>query len=138
VREPEYSAPRNESPGTGSGFQSREPSIMKLPKGLALLLKVSVTGILLFVVFRTVDLVRIRHDLAGLETGRLALLVSVCWIGQLFCAQRWRLLAASLSLQGSYSTFFQLYFLGMLFNVGLPSLVGGDVVKAYMITHKTG
>ncbi len=26
----------------------------------------------------------------------------------------------------------------MLFNVGLPSLIGGDVVKAYIITRKTG
>src|SRR5206468_7606798 len=110
----------------------------KLPKGLAPLLKITVTALLLFIVFRSVDLARIRHDLAGLETGRLALLVSVTWIGQLLCAQRWRLLAASLGLKGSYGTFFQLYFLGMLFNVGLPSLVGGDVVKAYIITRRTG
>ena len=38
----------------------------------------------------------------------------------------------------SYSTFFQIYFLGMLFNVGLPSLVGGDTIKAYLISRKAG
>jgi uncharacterized protein (TIRG00374 family) len=65
-------------------------------------------------------------------------LVVISWIGQLFCAQRWRLFAAAQDMQGSYSTFFQIYFLGMLFNVGLPSLIGGDMVKAYLISRKTG
>src|SRR6266511_3981724 len=80
----------------------------------------------------------IRQDLAHLDTGRLALLIAVCWLGQLFCAQRWRVFACSLGMRQGYRTFLQYYFVGMLFNLGLPSLVGGDVIKAYMISRKTG
>ena len=111
---------------------------MRLPSSLLPSVKIAVTALLLFIVFRSVDLAKISHDLSAVEHGRLAILVVACWIGQLLCAQRWRLFAASLGMRGSYGTFFQLYFVGMLFNVGLPSLIGGDVVKAYMITRKTG
>ncbi len=109
---------------------------MKLPKALSPSLKVLVTGLLLFLVFRSVDISKIRHDLGALDAGLLVLLLLVCWIGQLACAQRWRLFAAGLELRGGYSTFIQLYFVGMLFNVGLPSLIGGDAVKAYILGRK--
>jgi uncharacterized protein (TIRG00374 family) len=39
-------------------------------------------------------------------------------------------------MHGSYRSFAQVYFAGMFFNIGLPSLVGGDVVKAYIISRK--
>ncbi len=110
---------------------------MKAPKALSPSLKVLVTGLLLFLVFRSVDVAKIRHDLVSLNTGLLALLLVVCWVGQLACAQRWRLFAAGLGLPGSYWNFVGLYFVGMLFNIGLPSLIGGDVVKAYVLSRKT-
>ena len=40
-------------------------------------------------------------------------------------------------MQGSYRSFVQMYFAGMFFNIGLPSLVGGDVVKAYILSRKS-
>jgi len=111
---------------------------MKTPAVTSQALKVAVTCLLLLIVFRSIDAARIRQNLAHLDTGRLALLIAVCWLGQLFCAQRWRVFACSLGMRQGYGTFFQYYFVGMLFNLGLPSLVGGDVVKAYMISRKTG
>ena len=100
-------------------------------------LKVTISLALLALVLRSVDAGRLRHDLARIELGRLALLLAVCWSGQLLCAQRWRLFAASLGMTGSYRSFVEMYFVGMLFNVGLPSLVGGDVVKAFVLSRKT-
>jgi glycosyltransferase 2 family protein len=97
-----------------------------------------VAAILLASILYAVDPSKIKQDLGRLQIDRLALLIVVSWIGQLFCAQRWRLFASTQGMHGSYSTFFQIYFLGMLFNVGLPSLVGGDAVKAYLISRKTG
>ncbi|HYK89039.1 MAG TPA: lysylphosphatidylglycerol synthase transmembrane domain-containing protein [Acidobacteriota bacterium] len=109
---------------------------MKAPRALTPTLKVLVTALLLFLVFRSVDISKIRHDLGALNGGLLAFLVVVCWVGQLACAQRWRLFAAGLDLRGGYLTFVQLYFVGMLFNIGLPSLIGGDVVKSYVLSRK--
>jgi uncharacterized protein (TIRG00374 family) len=39
---------------------------------------------------------------------------------------------------GSYFSFLQMYFAGMFCNIGLPSLVGGDVIKACMVSRKSG
>lgn len=111
---------------------------MDVRKALGAGLKILVTLLLLFLIFRTVDRSRIAHNLSELETSRLILLVLICWGGQLLCAQRWRLFAASLGMPGTYRGFAQMYLVGMLFNIGLPSLIGGDVVKAYIVSRKTG
>jgi uncharacterized protein (TIRG00374 family) len=110
---------------------------MKAPKALAPSLRVLITVLLLFLVFRSVDVSKIRHDLGALNGWLLALLVVACWIGQLACVQRWRLFAAALEMRGNYRSFVLMYFAGMLFNIGLPSLVGGDIVKAYILGRKT-
>ena len=110
---------------------------MNARKAVGTALKALVTLGLLFLIFRTVDRSRIARNLSELDAGHLILLVVICWGGQLLCAQRWRLFAASLDMGDSYRTFAQLYFVGMFFNIGLPSLIGGDVVKAYIVSRKT-
>lgn len=111
---------------------------MNVRKTLKSGLKFAVTFVLLLLIFRSVDTSRIRHDLAELDAGRLVLLVLVTWGGQLLCAQRWRLFASSLGMGGSYRSYAQMYLVGMFFNIGLPSLIGGDVVKAYIVSRRTG
>jgi uncharacterized protein (TIRG00374 family) len=39
-------------------------------------------------------------------------------------------------MDGGYLSFVQMYFVGMFFNIGLPSLVGGDIVKAYVVSRR--
>jgi uncharacterized protein (TIRG00374 family) len=107
-------------------------------KVAAFTIRLAVAAILLAAILHAVDPSKIKQDLGRLHIHRLALLIVISWIGQLFCAQRWRLFASAQGMHESYWTFFQIYFLGMLFNVGLPSLVGGDTVKAYLISRKTG
>jgi uncharacterized protein (TIRG00374 family) len=111
---------------------------MTVRKPLGPLIKILVALLLLFLVFRSVGTSQIAHHLRNIETGRLVFLVLLCWMGQLLCAQRWRVFAASLRMQGSYRSYAQMYLVGMLFNIGLPSLIGGDVVKAYILSRKTG
>ena len=105
---------------------------------LAQAVKIAVTVLLLFLVLRSVEPARLLDDLHNLQTGRLAVLLGCIWVGQLVCAQRWRLFAAGLGLCGSYLRFLQMYFAGMFFNIGLPSLIGGDAIKAYMVSRSTG
>jgi len=99
-------------------------------------IKIIVTALLLFFVFRSVDISKIRHDLGSLDAGRLMIFVFAFWIGQVLCSQRWRLLAGSLNMRAPYFRFVQMYSVGTFFNIGLPSLVGGDVVKAYMLSRE--
>lgn len=110
---------------------------MKLPRSLATSLKYILTLLLLFLVFRSVDISQIRNDIKSVDGKLLILLVVLCWVGQLLCSERWRIFASALRMNGKYRSFFQVYFAGMFFNIGLPSLVGGDVIKAYVISKKS-
>jgi uncharacterized protein (TIRG00374 family) len=111
---------------------------MKASKPLANSLRFLSTMLLLFLVFKSVDLHKIGHDLNALNLESLILLLIICWMGQFICAERWRIFAVSLQMYGSYRSFVQMYFVGMFFNIGLPSLVGGDVVKAFIVSRKSG
>jgi uncharacterized protein (TIRG00374 family) len=97
-----------------------------------------VTAGLLIVVFRSVDIQSIRESLIRIQAGRLAALLLVHWVCQMVTAQRWRVLAQSMGMRGSYWTYLRMHFVGMFFSAGLPSLVGGDAFKAYMASRQPG
>ena len=100
--------------------------------------RLALTLLLLFLVFHSVDISRIRGDLHAFDRVSLLRLLVLLWAGQLVCSERWRIFAASFQMRGSYLSFVQMYFTGMFFNIGLPSLIGGDVVKAYIVSKKYG
>jgi glycosyltransferase 2 family protein len=111
---------------------------MKASKSLINIFKIIFTILLLIFVLKSVDLFKISHDLKTFNLKSLLLILMLCWIGQLFCSERWHILAASLQMQGSYCSFIKLYFVGMFFNIGLPSLIGGDFIKAYLLSRRSG
>jgi len=108
------------------------------PRYIMQAVKILVTVLLLIFVLRSVEPARLLHDLRNLQGGRLAILLACIWVGQFACAQRWRLFAAGLGLGGKYLRFLRIYFACMFFNIGLPSLIGGDAIKAYVISRTTG
>ncbi len=111
---------------------------MKSSKSLSTALKLLVTAIFLLLVFRSVDISKIQNDLQAFNVWYLIFLLFVSWVGQFICSQRWRLIAATLEIRSSYRSFVQMYFVGMFFNIGLPSIIGGDVIKACILSRKTG
>jgi glycosyltransferase 2 family protein len=111
---------------------------MKASKSLIDIVKIIFTILLLILVLKSVDLFKISHDLKAFNLKSLILILVLCWIGQLFCSKRWHILATSLQMQGSYRSFVKLYFVGMFFNIGLPSLIGGDFIKAYLVSRRSG
>jgi glycosyltransferase 2 family protein len=111
---------------------------MKPWKPVLAALRPLLTVLLLLLIFRSVGVSRIIHDLGNFHAKDLILILSVCWAGQLICSQRWRIIAASLGIGGTYPGFVRMYFVGMFFNIGLPSLVGGDIVKALLVTRRNG
>jgi len=54
-------------------------------------------------------------------------------IGQFFSALRWAWLARGLGLSVLLARKLQLYFLGMFLSLFLPSIVGGDVARGYLL-----
>jgi uncharacterized protein (TIRG00374 family) len=111
---------------------------MKPSSQILNILKLVFTIFLLFLIFKSVGRSGVLRDLHAFPTGSLIVLLLVSWASQFICSERWRLIASSLQMPGKYFSFVQMYFAGMFCNIGLPSLVGGDVIKAYMVSRKSG
>jgi uncharacterized membrane protein YbhN (UPF0104 family) len=71
--------------------------------------------------------------------GRLWLAgLGVYLFAQTVSALRWRLLARVHGLTGSRRRYIAYYFIGMFFNLFLPTSVGGDVVRTWYVTEREG
>ncbi len=71
---------------------------------------------------------------ARLWVGALALQLFT----QVVSTWRWQMFARPLQLGGTFRNYLSYYFVGMFFNLVLPTSVGGDVVRAWYLAHRTG
>jgi glycosyltransferase 2 family protein len=58
--------------------------------------------------------------------------------GQAISAWKWYLLLRPVQLRVPYRRMLAFYFIGMFFNLFLPTIVGGDAVKALLLARETG
>jgi hypothetical protein len=58
--------------------------------------------------------------------------------GQAISTLKWRILLAPVDLSTPYLRLLGFYFTGMFFNLFLPTIVGGDAVKALLLARETG
>ncbi|RUM89635.1 MAG: hypothetical protein DSZ23_02990 [Thermodesulfatator sp.] len=56
-------------------------------------------------------------------------------ISQVLSSIRWFVLARALGFAGRLITYLKFYFVGMFFNLFLPSAIGGDVLKAFFLSR---
>ncbi|MFL5328892.1 MAG: lysylphosphatidylglycerol synthase transmembrane domain-containing protein [Gemmataceae bacterium] len=75
---------------------------------------------------------------AGLRWGYWVAAVGVYIVCQLLCAVRWLWLSRPLGFTQSLGRFTAIYFVGMFFNLFLPTSVGGDAVRAVYLAKGTG
>ena len=54
---------------------------------------------------------------------------------QVVSARRWQIISRSLGFQGDFLTYLKYYFVGMYFNLFLPTGVGGDFLKVIYLTR---
>lgn len=102
-------------------------------------IKPLVTIVLYALIFyRFVDERALLGRLASAELGYVAAGVGIYAAGQLLSAWKWRLLLRPLDLTATYGQVVSFYFIGMFFNIFLPTIVGGDAVKAILLTRATG
>jgi len=98
---------------------------------IAALIKTVVTGLLFYLLFKKVDF---RDFGAALKNARLDLLFgsfALLWVAHYICIFRWRMLMRPLMPVFSILRLFQIYCIGLFFNLAFPTAVGGDVVKMY-------
>lgn len=86
----------------------------------------------------TTDVGRIWERLQTVHPGWVALGVLAYAAGQWLSAWRWWLLLRPVQLAAPYLRMVAFYFTGMFFNNFLPTIVGGDAVRAVLLARETG
>ncbi|MBI3951883.1 MAG: flippase-like domain-containing protein [Acidobacteria bacterium] len=107
-------------------------------KWLLIILKVFVSGTLLYVVSRGIDAAKLQAILKQAHLNLIASAVLLYCLGQMLCAYRWKVLMEPVGLDLSYWRAVSFYFLGMFFNLFFPTMVGGDAVKVYYLVREGG
>lgn len=107
-----------------------------MKKYINFFIRLSVTALLILYLFKKIEITQVLNifvlinPLVFLSASLLYILSS--YISTL----RWKIFLNEKELK--ISTLFSLYLIGSFFNNALPGIIGGDVVKIFMIKEKTG
>ena len=101
-------------------------------------LKLVVTLALYALVFYWTDASAIAAELGRAQIEPILLGVLLYMAGQAVSSWKWQILLAPVRLDVPYLKVLAFYFTGMFFNLFLPTIVGGDAVKALLLARATG
>lgn len=102
------------------------------------LIRVLGTALLAGVLAWRLDWSQLRDAFVALDVRHWVAALVALLIAQLISSLRWQLLAEPLDFTDSYWRYVRLYFVGMFFNLVLPTSVGGDVVRAWYLGGERG
>lgn len=97
-----------------------------------------ITAVLLGMLLRGFDWRAFRDLFARLPLWFYALSLAVVLGGQVIYAWRWRLLLGSAGVHAPFPLVLRQHFIGIFVNNFLPSTVGGDVAKVYLLGRDYG
>ena len=104
-----------------------------MKKIITTLLKAGVSIAILVYLFRKIDFAEVWQLFRNVHVEYLVIALGLYLLGQGFCASRWKLAASVMEFQNSFREFFTYYYIGMFFNLFLPTAIGGDVGKCYYL-----
>jgi glycosyltransferase 2 family protein len=93
---------------------------------------------LLAVLAWRLDWGRMAAAFARLDLGLWLAALLVYLLTQVVSAVRWQALARLVGFGGGWGRYLACYYIGMLFNLVLPTSVGGDVVRAWYLAGQQG
>jgi len=94
------------------------------------------TVALLAVLAWAIDWSKLATTFSAVDSRLCLLALAVLTTAQVISSWRWQMLARILDFGGSVGRFIAYYFIGMLFNLFLPTSVGGDVVRAWYLASQ--
>ena len=104
---------------------------------MKVLVRVIGTVLLLWLIFSRVNFSHLLNSFSSMNPlywlGAFGLLVFT----QVLSSQRWRILARAVGFEGGLGLYISYFFIGMFFNLALPTSVGGDVVRAWYLGYRS-
>jgi glycosyltransferase 2 family protein len=112
----------------------RLPAIFGSSRLLTFILKLLISAGLIAYFVLQIDLARVVVALR--HTRILYLLIGLVLypLGQVICAVKWQYLANALGIQKDLRPMIRLYFIGMFFNMFLPTSIGGDITRGLYLS----
>jgi uncharacterized protein (TIRG00374 family) len=101
-------------------------------------LRAAASAVFLGIVAWRTDWTQVRAAFAILRLDLWLAAVGVYAATQAVSALRWQLLSRPLGFREPFSRYLSYYYIGMFFNLFLPTSVGGDVVRAWYLDGKSG
>jgi len=102
------------------------------------LTRIGVSGGVLLWLFCRFDLKGILASFQGLSMSVWAVACLMYLAAQILSSIRWWILSDSLAFPGRWRTYLGFYFVGMYFNLFLPTSLGGDVLKVHFLSREEG
>ena len=102
---------------------------------LALVIKVGVSAALLYFVLRKVDLASVGNRFYDISFIWLATALAVLIVQMLLNTYRWRVIAELCGILITFGRTFRFIMIGTFFNQTLPSSVGGDAVRIWLLVR---
>jgi uncharacterized membrane protein YbhN (UPF0104 family) len=102
---------------------------------LLFLVKAAISALLLYLSLRRVNLDSIGQRLGGLDWGWIALILFLLCVQMPLLALRWRAIAAICGSRLPLATALRYSFIGQFFSQVLPSTVGGDAVRIWLMAR---
>lgn len=105
---------------------------------LGLTAKILISAILLYFALRSVDLAAAASRLNQISIGWVVLAVGVALLQISFGAVRWRIVAAHCNAPLPLTRALRFSLVGAFFNQALPSSIGGDAVRLWLLARTAG
>ena len=102
------------------------------------IIKFAVTGILLFLIFQSINSRDAFTALATLSPWYLVAALMLQTTSTVVAASRWCLIMSKIGFSHSWFFYLKSYFKGAFFNQGLPTSIGGDGVRILDCSRKDG
>lgn len=105
---------------------------------LLLLLKAAISLLLLYLSLRAVNLSVLGERLSHIEVGWIAAALALLTVQVGLLAIRWQIIARQCAASLSFAASLRISFIASFFNQVLPSTVGGDAARVWMLARRGG
>ena len=128
-----------ESPNLSGGIKAINNKAISMKKTLFWILKLCISIGILWYVFSRPDISprEIAEHIKNIELSRLLIAIGLYIVIVFIACLRWQELLKGQDIYLSFFKTLELNFIGLFFNTFMPSLTGGDVVKAYYVSKHT-
>lgn len=107
-------------------------------KILAVVLKLAASVALLWIALSGLDMTALMARAGGILPFWLAIAFAICLLQSALMSERWRVISRFCGIALTWRQAFQLVMIGTFFNQVLPSSLGGDAVRLWLVGRHSG